>query len=249
MRSVSRLREWLAESYWAWRLYHVLVADAASLQQPTKFPGVYEYLYGNLGCVADLGCGPGIFLRYLCVRATHVFALDVDAAALRRVKARHRDIRDLQFIVSQVNRLPFSDDKLDTVLFLEVLEHLMDDAGALREINRVLVPGGKLVLSVPTPPGEINEGEPWGHKREGYTLAQLKDLLGGQGFVIRDFFFAQFKFSRLAENLVRHWRRWCGLPAPIFLSWPCYLDFLLSSNSRKAGDCLPACIVVSANKV
>ena len=108
---------------------------------------------------------------------------------------------------------------------MEVLEHLTDDAGGLREIYRVLVPGGKLVLSVPVLPGEINENgasasevgdEPWGHKREGYALEELEGLLENQSFEIQDHKFAQFKFSRAAERLVRSWRKWLTLPAPIF---------------------------------
>jgi len=249
MSPMNRWRNQLRENYWVWRLYHVLVSDAVSLQRPTKFRTVHRYLGDGLGRVADIGCGPGVFVRYLCDHATHVFALDVDEAALRRVKGRHRGICNLHCIVTQVGRLPFSDGGLDTVLFLEVLEHLADDAGGIQEIHRVLVPGGKLVLSVPVPPGELNENNLWGHKRAGYTLEQLEVLLKGHGFETQDHRFAQFKFSRIAEGLVRNWRRLMGLPAPIFLSWMCYLDYLLSPDARKKGGCLPACVVIMAKKV
>src|SRR5215469_4335585 len=170
-------RKRLGESYWIWKLYHVFTSDAVSLQRPTKFRRVYEYLDGSLGRVADIGCGPGVFLPYLCERATLVFAVDVDEASLRRVRFRHRVRNNLHCVVALVNSLPFVDGDLDTVLLLEVLEHLSDDAGGLREVNRVLAPGGKLVLSVPVPPGEVNEDDLWGHKREGYTFEQIKDLL------------------------------------------------------------------------
>lgn len=246
---MSRGSRWLGESYWAWRLYHVLVSDAVSLQRPTKFGTVYEYVGCNLGRVADIGCGPGVFLRYLCERATYVLAVDTDEAALRRVKARHRNAKNLHCVVTPVDHLPFLDGELDTVLFLEVLEHLTDDAAGIREVHRVLIPEGKLVLSVPVPPGEINENDPWGHKREGYTLEELEALLENQGFEVQDHKFAQFKFSRAAEKLVRNWRRWLRLPAPIFLSWVCYFDYLLSPNARKSGGCLPACILIKAKKV
>jgi SAM-dependent methyltransferase len=120
-------RKRLGESYWVWRLYHVVVSDAVSLQRQTKFGTVYEYLGDNLGRVADIGCGPGVFLRYLCGRASYVFAADIDEAGLSRVKARHRGFGNLRGVVTQVSRLPFPDNELDTVLFLEVLEHLTDD--------------------------------------------------------------------------------------------------------------------------
>jgi SAM-dependent methyltransferase len=131
---------------------------------------------------------------------------------------------------------------------LEVLEHLEDDSAGVREVCRVLASGGKLVLSVPVPPGEINEGDPWGHKREGYQLDQIRSLVESNGFQVLDYGFAQFKFSRLAEKVVNKWRRWFHLPAPIFLSWLCYLDRLLGSEGRRRGDYLPSTVVVTARK-
>jgi SAM-dependent methyltransferase len=239
----------LAESYWVWRLYHLVVSDAVSIQRPTKFRIVYDFLGDNLGQVADIGCGPGVFIRRLCGRASQVFAVDIDKAALRRVKARHRDCKNLHCVATVVDRLPFADGRLDTVLLLEVLEHLTDDAAEIREIWRVLVPGGKLVLSVPVPPGEINESDPWGHKREGYQLEPLRALLESNGFEVKAHNFAQFRFSRLAERLVQGWRRLFRLPAPIFLSWVCYFDYLFTAEARRKGDCLPACILMEARKI
>ena len=134
-------RKRLAESYWAWRFYHLVVADAVSIQRPTKYRIVYEYLSGNLGRIADIGCGPGVFVRYICARATDVFAADIDEASLARVRARHRDNKNLRCLVTFVDHLPFANGSLDTVLFLEVLEHLTDDAAGIRELCRVLAPG------------------------------------------------------------------------------------------------------------
>ena len=61
--------------------------------------------------------------------------------------------------------------------------------------HEFLRPGGKLVLSVPVPPGEIDADE-FGHKREGYTLPELLKLLTAAGFRVQRTAYAQFKFSR-----------------------------------------------------
>jgi SAM-dependent methyltransferase len=86
---------------------------------------------------------------------------------------------------------------LHAALVLETLEHVAQDEQAVREFARVLAPGGTLVLSVPVPPGETDEGQPWGHKREGYTLDQIMGLLERNGFAVAAHRFAEFKFSRL----------------------------------------------------
>jgi len=244
---VGRWRSRLAGSYWIWRFYHLVVADAVSIQKPTKFKVVYKFLGDDLGAVADVGCGPGVFTRYLCAHAEKVCAMDVDAASLLRVKARHRDQQNLTFVVTLVDHLPFPDEHFDTILLLEVLEHLTDDADGLREVCRVLKPAGKLVLSVPVPPGEVDD-TPWGHKREGYELEQIASLLESNGFDVRGHSYAEFKFSRLGAVLVRRWRQRLRIPAPIFLTWLGYLDHLLNAEARLRGDYLPASVVIVAEK-
>ncbi|MGH9775204.1 MAG: class I SAM-dependent methyltransferase [Candidatus Acidiferrales bacterium] len=247
-RSASDQRSWLARSYWVWRAYHWLIADAVSIQKPTKDRIIYEFLGKNLGAAADIGSGPGVFTRYLCRNARSVHAADIDRGALERLLARHEKEKNLSGVVTGAERLPFADAQFDTVLFLEVLEHLDDDAAGLREIHRILAPGGKLVLSVPVPPGEVNEGDPWGHKREGYELQELQELVTRCGFSVGAFSFAVFKYSRLANRLVNRWQRWLRLPAPMFLGWASYLDLLLHKKGRGEGKYLPACLVVLAKR-
>jgi SAM-dependent methyltransferase len=187
-------------------------------------------------------------MRYLCQHARYVFAGDVDQGALSRTFARHANQGNLAPVVTRANELPFQDASLDTVLFLEILEHLDDDAGAVRELFRVLAPSGKLVLSVPIPPGEINEGEEWGHKREGYSLGELKMILENEGFEVVRHAYAIFKFSRLAVRLVKSWRKSLRVPAPFFVGWVSYFDHLLDAKRRQQGEYEPADLVVLAQK-
>jgi SAM-dependent methyltransferase len=237
-----------ARHYWIWRLYHLSVADAVAIQRPTKYRLVREFLGNSLGVAADIGCGPGVFVQYMSPRAKHLIGLDVDRDSLDRVKSRHRNLQNVDFAATVADSLPFPDDVLDTVLFLEVLEHLENDGAALREIWRVLRPRGKLVISVPVPPGEVNECSEWGHKREGYELPAIVHLLTVNAFEVEKHAFAEFKFSRRAAKVVRWWRQTMRLPAPIFLSWIAYLDLFLDSRKTITGDYTPATVLVLARK-
>ena len=248
MNGRAQILKRVSGNYAIWRLYHLIVADAVSVQRPTKYRMVREFLGNDLGLAADIGCGPGVFVRYMSPRAKYLVGLDVDCDSLERVKSRHRLLPNVDFVASTADSLPFSHDCLDTVLFLEVLEHLADDGAALREIRRVLRPGGKLVISVPVPPGEVNEGSEWGHKREGYELPAIAHLLTINGFAVEKHAFAEFRFSRRAAEVIRWWRRTMRLPAPIVLSWIAYLDHFLDSSKRQTGNHTPASVLVMARK-
>ena len=55
----------------------------------------------------------------------------------------------MRFLVGDATALPFPDASFETVVSFETLEHVPDAAGLLREVRRVLIPGGTFVVSTP----------------------------------------------------------------------------------------------------
>jgi SAM-dependent methyltransferase len=89
----------------------------------------------------------------------------------------HAGARDAG-IVADLHALPVEDARFDAVLCTEVLEHVAEPARALAELARVLVPGGRLLVTVPFV-NELHE-EPHDHYR--YTSHGLRGLLERAGF-------------------------------------------------------------------
>jgi ubiquinone/menaquinone biosynthesis C-methylase UbiE len=96
------------------------------------------------------------------------------------------------FLAADATQLPFADGCFDVVTYFDVLEHIEDDATAVREALRVLAPGGSLLVTSPNqdwrfpyhrvlqpicPPDTELMAE-WGHVRRGYTTEQLEALVG-----------------------------------------------------------------------
>jgi SAM-dependent methyltransferase len=105
------------------------------------------------GRIADVGCGTGELLRELEAAWGDDRLYGVDFAA-SRLRATAAVARRVQLVDADLGaRLPFADRAFDAVFCTEVLEHLKDPIRCLREIRRVLVPGGRLTLSVPNATG------------------------------------------------------------------------------------------------
>jgi SAM-dependent methyltransferase len=100
----------------------------------------------STGRVLDLGCAFGFSTRLLRRRGYQAIGVDGSAAYIAR--AKHADPNG-EYYFSDASHVPLPDRSFDGVLFLDVLEHLPDEAGAIAEVARVLRPGGTLVLSVP----------------------------------------------------------------------------------------------------
>jgi SAM-dependent methyltransferase len=102
--------------------------------------------------VLDLGCGLGEYVRAFERHGAR--ALGCDIAASRLVEARKRGLAlerpsRAEYLAAAGERLPFADGSLDVIVLNEVIEHVDDDRETLREVSRVLKPGGICILYAP----------------------------------------------------------------------------------------------------
>jgi SAM-dependent methyltransferase len=147
----------------------------------------------------DLGCGAGRHAFEALRRGARVTAFDYDEGELKDVAAVARAMADAGELPAaarsattrgDATRLPFPDASFDRIIAAEVLEHIDEDGAAIRELVRVLRPGGTIAATVPAfLPERIcwaltDEYHapfvPGGHVRI-YTEAELRNKLGTAG--------------------------------------------------------------------
>ena len=122
--------------------------------------------------VLDLGCANGAHTLRAAARCARLFGCDYDAGQLRvaRQEAGRRGLANVHLFAWDITgRLPFPDRHFDAVLFLDVIEHLDERQPVLREIRRVLKPGGRLLVSGP------NRESRWRERLRGAGLFAFQD--------------------------------------------------------------------------
>lgn len=97
--------------------------------------------------IVDVGSGPGIYARDLALRGARVTAVD-SAPAMRAGAVAEAQAAGVVIDVAdgEANDLPFPDATFDAATLVQVIEYVPDAVGALREIARVLRPGGALLV-------------------------------------------------------------------------------------------------------
>jgi ubiquinone/menaquinone biosynthesis C-methylase UbiE len=100
--------------------------------------------------ILDCGTGMGFYLKVISELAPtcRLYGIDYGAKILRRAQ-EHLQGRGVLLVRGDIHHLGFASDSFDRVVMSEVLEHLADDAKALREVHRVMRPGGVLAMTVP----------------------------------------------------------------------------------------------------
>ena len=98
--------------------------------------------------ILEVGCGLGDDAAALARRVApggSVVAIDGSQAMVDAARERHRDVAGLSFDLADATRLPYGDATFDGCRIDRVLQHIADPGAAIREMTRVLGPGGVLV--------------------------------------------------------------------------------------------------------
>jgi SAM-dependent methyltransferase len=127
----------------------------------------------------DVGAGTGRVLEELR-RLGGATGLDLDDDALRFCRRRGLDAA----IKANLLALPFPTGTFDVAVALDVLEHIEDHVGALREIARSLRPGGRLYIFVPAYPWLWSLQDEVSHHVRRYTAPTLRAAVLAGGFEI-----------------------------------------------------------------
>lgn len=99
---------------------------------------------GNSHVILDIGCGTGDFGRYKPEKRV-VYGIDFDLNLLRIAKS---SLNPIYFDLDQETRLPFTDHFFDSVVTKDILEHLQKPWQLLKEVKRVIKPGGVIFASL-----------------------------------------------------------------------------------------------------
>ena len=166
----------------------------------------------------DAGCGTGHNVRFLS-RFGHATGIDISAEAIRFCRENH-----VPAVQGSVLSLPFRDASFDVVTSFDVLYHrwVEDDAAAVRELVRVVRPGGVLLVRVPALKMLWGAHDEAVHSRHRYTRGEVVALLRGAGLdVVRATYANSVLFPLLATRrtldrlLHRHGSDVGFLPAPL----------------------------------
>ncbi|HUO07641.1 MAG TPA: metalloregulator ArsR/SmtB family transcription factor [Phycisphaerae bacterium] len=134
--------------------------------------------------IADIGTGTGAMLPLLAPHVNQILAIDPNSAMLRNAKTRARDLNlsNIDFRLGAAEALPIDKATVDVALIALVLAYTTDPAAALREVHRILKPGGAVLIIDLQPHTVELFREKLNHRWMGFSQNQLTQWLTAAGF-------------------------------------------------------------------
>jgi SAM-dependent methyltransferase len=139
--------------------------------------------------ILDVGCGTGANLLML---SEYGDAEGVDVSEDALAFCRERGLEKVR--LGAAEDLPYEDGTFDLVTAFDVVEHIDDDLAGLREMRRVLRPGGRVLLFVPTFMFLWGLQDDVSNHRRRYRLPELQRVLEQAGFEIERTTYANITF-------------------------------------------------------
>jgi SAM-dependent methyltransferase len=127
--------------------------------------------------ILDAGCGSG---RNMVELARHGAVTGIELSETSVALARERAAGEV--LAGSILEMPFADDSFDLAVSLDVIEHLDDDLSALRELRRVVAPGGSLLVTVPAYQWLWSGHDEINHHHRRYTRRSLQRVAEQAGW-------------------------------------------------------------------
>jgi SAM-dependent methyltransferase len=135
--------------------------------------------------IAEIGCGWGTNMDVLGKAGYKITGFDISRRILEMIDRPERDLVELDLN----QELPPNHQLFDTLLALDVIEHLDDDRAAVCRMAKLLRPGGLAIISVPALPELFSEFDRiQGHRRR-YLPETLRAAFSDSGLAVRQIFF------------------------------------------------------------
>ncbi len=143
---------------------------------------IFSQIEAHLGRqVLEVGCGTGAFTTMLAAPGRVVHAIDIDADRVAAAREATSKLDEVHVEESDIAAAEWR-ERFDTVVMLDVLEHIEDDLTILGRLHDALVSGGKLVVKVPAMPALYGAADrAVGHHRR-YTRRGLDRAVREAGF-------------------------------------------------------------------
>lgn len=143
----------------------------------------------DCGLAVDLGCGTGSVLERMLPRTEGVIGVDGSPRMLelarRRFPAKCTREGSVSLRIGELDHLPLRDGEAHFACINLVLHHLSSPAAALREIRRILKPGGLLLVTDFDKHDDEHMRNDYGDRWLGFDAATLRELLQEAGFEVR----------------------------------------------------------------
>ncbi len=119
-------------------------------KKTTSFPLflLEKYIKGN---VLDLGCGEGVYIKRIkkINHSINAYGVDISSEIIKKAK---KEASDIDFQSASVYQLPYLDNFFDLIYSIDVIEHLDNPEKMLKEVKRILKPGGIFIIQTPNYP-------------------------------------------------------------------------------------------------
>lgn len=181
----------LEQDYWWFVGVRAMVRELLRISLKNEKPGR----------VLDVGCGTGALLDELQPRADELWGLDFSPHALKFCRMRNGH----KLVCADAANTPFPTAYFDVITAIGVIEHLDDDSAFLAEMNRVLRPGGTLIMLTSSFPFLWTMHDTANQHRRRYYLTSINRRMQKTGFTTLRFSHLNFlAFPALAPMLLLH---------------------------------------------